>query len=176
MDWVVLRLIHILGGAFWLGAAITLFLFLQPTAQATAPEGQRFMLHLLRNRRFSEVVLVAACLTGVAGAILFWRDTSGLQLTSMTQPQGLGFTVGGVAGGIALLGFLFVGYPAGRRIIAIGSRLEAERRAPNEDEQRILAVAQRVLNRVGATVLVLLVIAAGAMATARYWPLVLSGT
>ena len=39
MDWVVLRLIHILSGAFWLGAAATLFLFLQPTARATAPEG-----------------------------------------------------------------------------------------------------------------------------------------
>lgn len=109
MDFVVLRLIHVLGGAFWLGAAVTMFLFLQPTAQATAPEGQRFMLHLLRNRRFSEVVLVAAFLTGVAGAILFWRDTNGLQLDLMLQPQGLGFTVGGVAGGVALLLFLFVG-------------------------------------------------------------------
>jgi len=173
MDWVVLRLIHILGGAFWLGAAVTLFVFLQPTAQATAPESQRFMLHLLRNRRFSETVLVAACLTGLGGAILFWRDTSGLQLTLMTRPQGLGFTVGGIAGGIALLAFLFVGYPAGRRMIAIGSRLAAERRPPNEDEQRILAAAQRTLNRIGTTVLVLLVIAAASMATARYWPLIL---
>jgi uncharacterized membrane protein len=173
MDWVVLRLIHILGGAFWLGAAVTLFVFLQPTAQATAPDGQRFMLHLLRNRRFSEVVLVAAFLTGVAGAILFWRDTSGLQLASMTQPQGLGFTVGGVAGAIALSLFVFVGYPAGRRMIAIGGRLAAARRPPTEDEQRILVVAQRILNRVGATVLVLLVIATAAMATARYWPLIL---
>jgi uncharacterized membrane protein len=172
MDFVVLRLIHVLGGAFWLGAAVTMFLFLQPTAQATAPESQRFMLYLLRNRRFSEVVLAAALLTGVAGAILFWRDTSGLRLALITQPQGLGFTVGGVAGGMALLLFLFVGYPAGRRMIAIGGKLEAERRPPNEDEQRILAAAQSVLSRVGATVLVLLVIAAGAMATARYWPLV----
>jgi uncharacterized membrane protein len=172
MDWVVLRLIHILGGAFWLGAAVTLFVFLQPTAQATAPESQRFMLHLLRNRRFSETVLVAACLTALGGATLFWRDTSGLQLTLMTQPQSLGFTVGGVAGGIALLGFLFVGYPAGRRLIAIGSRLAAEHRSPNEDEQRNLAAAQRTLNRVGTTVLVLLVIAAASMATARYWPLI----
>jgi hypothetical protein len=57
-------------------------------------------------------------------------------------------------------------------MIAIGSRLEGERRPPNEDEQRTLAAAQSVLSRVGATVLVLLVIAAGAMATARYWPLV----
>jgi amino acid transporter len=131
------------------------------------------MLHLLRNRRFSEVVLVAAILTGVAGAILFWRDTNGLQLALMTQPGGLGFTVGGVAGGTALLLFLFVGYPAGRRMIVIGDRLEAERRAPSEDEQRILAASQRTLNRLGAVVLVLLVAAAAAMATARYWPLIL---
>jgi uncharacterized membrane protein len=172
MDFVVLRLIHILGGAFWLGAAVTMFAFLQPTAQATAPEGQRFMLHLLRNRRFSEVVLVAALLTGLGGAILFWRDTNGLQLDLMTQPGSLGFTVGAVAGGIALLAFVFVGYPAGRRVIAIGDRLEAELRGPTEEEQRILAAAQRVLNRIGSTVLVLLVLAAAAMATARYWPLV----
>jgi uncharacterized membrane protein len=173
MDFVVLRLIHVVGGAFWLGAAVTMFLFLQPTAKATAPEGQRFMLHLLRDRRFSEVVLVAASLTAVAGAILFWRDTNGLDVDLMFQPQGLGFTIGGVAGGVALLLFLLVGYPAGRRLIAIGSRLEGERRPPNEDEQRILATAQRVLSRVGVTVLVLLTVAAAAMATARYWPLVI---
>ena len=173
MDFVILRLIHILSGAFWLGAAVTMFVFLQPTAQATAPEGQRFMLHLLRNRRFSEVVLAAALLTGVAGGILFLRDTNGLQVEAMTQPGSLGFTVGGVAGGIALLAFLLVGYPAGRRVITIGDRLETERRGPTEDEQRILAAAQRVLTRTGSTVLVLLVLAAAAMATARYWPLVL---
>jgi uncharacterized membrane protein len=173
MDWVVLRLIHILSGAFWLGAAATLFLFLQPTARATAPEGQRFMLHLLRDRRFGEAVLVAALLTGLAGAILFWRDTNGLELESMTEPGRLGFTVGGVAGGVALLLFLFVGYPTGRRMIAIGNRLETERRPPSEDEQRSLAASQRVLNRAGGTALVLLIVAAAAMATARYWPLVL---
>jgi uncharacterized membrane protein len=173
MDFVVLRLIHVVGGAFWLGAAGTLFLFLQPTALATAPEGQRFMLHLLRNRHFSEVVLVDALLTGAAGAILFWRNTNGFELELMTQPQFLGFTVGAVAGAIALLLFLVVGYPAGRRIVAIADRLEVERRPPSEDEQRILATAQRVLNRLGPTVLVFLIVAAAAMATARYWTLVL---
>jgi uncharacterized membrane protein len=173
MDFVILRLIHVLSGAFWLGAAVTMFVFLQPTAQATAPEGQRFMLYLLRNRRFSEVVLVAASLTGVAGAILFWRDTNGLDPAMMFQPGTLGFTFGGVAGGIALLLFLFVGFPAGRRLIEIGSRLEADRRPPNEEERRILAAAQRLLSRVGVTVLVLLIVAAAAMATARYWSLIL---
>jgi hypothetical protein len=72
-----------------------------------------------------------------------------------------------------LLLFLVVGYPAGRRLIAVGSQLEAERRGPSDDEQHVLATSQRLLNRVGITVLALLLAAASAMATARYWPLVL---
>jgi uncharacterized membrane protein len=169
MDLVVLRLIHILSGAFWLGAAVTMFLFLQPTARATAPEGERFMLHLLRERRFSEVVLGAGLLTVAAGALLFWRDSNGLQVEWMSRPPGLGFTVGAIAALLALLSFVFIGYPTGRRLIAIGSRLEAERRPPDDEEQRVLAESQRQLNRVGMAVLVLLIIAAAAMSTARYW-------
>jgi uncharacterized membrane protein len=173
MDILVLRLIHILGGAFWFGSAFTLFLFLQPTADATVPESQRFMLHLLRNRRLSEVVLTVAILTAAAGGILFWRDSNGLQTSWISQPQGLGFTVGAVAGLGALLLFTFVGFPAGRRLIAIGSLVESERRPPNEDEQRVLRRSQAVLKRIGIVVLVLLAVAAGAMSTARYWGLVL---
>lgn len=173
MDILVLRLIHILSGVFWLGSVFTMFLFLQPTAQATAPDGQRFMLHLLRNRRFGDVVLVSALLTVGAGAILFWRDSNGLQATWMARPPGLGFTIGAAAALIALLLFVFVGSRSSRRLIEIGSRLEAERRPPSDDEQRTLAESQRTLKRVGFTVLFLLTIAAAAMATARYWSLVI---
>ena len=173
MDILVLRLIHIVSGIFWVGAAITMFLFLQPTAEATAPEGQRFMLHLLRNRRFSEVVLGSALLTVGAGAILFWVDSNGLQLTWMSRPPGLGFTIGALAALVAVVLFMFIGYPTGRRLIAIGSRLEAERRPPSADEQQTLARSQALVKRVGMTVVVLLAVAAVAMATARYWVLVL---
>src|SRR5688572_15055768 len=124
MDIIALRLVHIVSGAFWFGAALTMFLFLQPTAQATAPEGQKFMLHLLRNRRLSEVVLAAALLNVAAGSILFWSNSGGLQLSWMSQAPGLGFTIGAAAAWLALLLFVFVGYPAGRRLVAIGDRLE----------------------------------------------------
>lgn len=173
MDILILRLVHIVSGAFWFGAALTMFLFLQPTAQATAPESQKFMLHLLRNRRFSEVVLAAGLLTVGAGSILFWRDSNGLQLAWMSKPPGLGFTVGASAALLALIGFVFLGYPAGRQLVGIGDRLEREGRPPTEDEQRTLGGAQRTLKRIGVAVLVLLVIAVISMATARYWVLVL---
>ena len=173
MDIIAFRLVHIVSGAFWFGAALTMFLFLQPTAQATAPEGQKFMLHLLRNRRLSEVVLAAALLNVAAGSILFWRNSGGLQLSWMSEPPGLGFTVGAAAAWLALLMFVFIGYPAGRRLITIGDRLEREGGPPTEEEQRTLATSQRALQRVGMTVLILLSVAIASMATARYWVLVL---
>jgi uncharacterized membrane protein len=173
VDIIVLRLVHILSGAFWFGSVFTNFVFVQPAALALGPEGQRVMLHVLRNRRFLDAVLGAAVLTGIAGGILFLRDSGGLQPSFLFGAYGIGFTVGGVAGLLALLVFVFVGYPTTRRVVAIGSLLEAERRPPSLEEQALLARSQRVLKPLGVVVLVLVGIAAAAMATARYWFLVL---
>jgi hypothetical protein len=172
VDVIVLRLIHILSGAFWFGSVVTNFVFVQPAVLALGPEGQRVMVHVIRYRRFLDVVLGAALLTGIAGGILFLRDSGGLQLSFVFGP-GIGFTVGGVAGLLALLGFIFVGYPTTMRVVAIGSQLEAERRPPTPEEQALLARSQSVLKPLSVVVLVLVGIAAAAMATARYWFLLL---
>jgi hypothetical protein len=173
VDIIVLRLIHILSGAFWFGSVFSTFVFVQPTVLALGPEGQRVMVHVLRDRRFLDAVLGAALLTGIAGGILFLRDSSGLRPSFVFGASGIGFTVGGVAGLLALLTFVFVGYPTTRRVVAIGSRLEAEGRPPTAEEQALLVRSQRVLKPLGVVVLVLVTIAAAAMATARYWPLLL---
>jgi hypothetical protein len=128
---------------------------------------------MIRYRRFLDVVLGAALLTGIAGGILYLRDSGGLQLSFVFGASGIGFTVGGVAGLLALLVFLFVGYPTTRRVVAIGTLLEAERRPPTPEEQAVLARSQGVLKPLGVVVLVLVGIAAAAMATARYWFLLL---
>jgi hypothetical protein len=172
VEWVILRLIHVVSGAFWFSAALIMFLFLQPTAAAVGPSGQGFMLHLLRRRRLVDIVFGAAVLTVAAGSILFWWDSDGLQLDWMTEPTGLGFTIGAVAAWVGFLGFAFIGWPAGRRIAAIGGRLQDEGRPPTAEEQQQLARAQGQMRQVGLSVLVLLSIAIAAMATARYWPLV----
>lgn len=173
MDFIVLRLVHILSGAFWFGAVVTTFVFVQPTVLALGPEGQRVMVHVLRDRRFLDAVLGAALLTGIAGGILFLQDSSGLQPSYVFGASGIGFTVGATAGLLALLAFLFVGYPTTRRVVAIGSRLESEHRSPTDEEQAVLGRSQRVLKPLGVVVLALLGLATAAMATARYWPLLL---
>jgi uncharacterized membrane protein len=173
MDWIVLRLVHVLGGAFWFGAVMTNFVFVQPAILGSGSDGQRVMVHVLRDRRFLDVVLGAAVLTGLAGGLLFWRDSNGLDPGVVFAVSGVGFTIGGVAGLLALLLFLFVGYPNTRRLIAIGSRLEAEGRPPTADEQAHLVRSQAALRPIAVAVPVLLGVAAAAMATARYWGLVL---
>jgi hypothetical protein len=169
VDILVLRLVHVLSGAFWFGSVVTTFVFVQPVVLALGPEGQRVMVHVLRDRRFLDAVLGAALLTAIAGGLLFWRDSAGLQLSWVFGSFGIGFTVGGVAGLLALLVFIFVGYPTTRRVAAIGARLEAERRPPTAEEQAVLARSQTVLRPLGVVVLVLVTLAAAAMATARYW-------
>jgi hypothetical protein len=43
---VVLRIVHILAGVFWVGAALTTILFLQSTAREVGPAAGPFMAHL----------------------------------------------------------------------------------------------------------------------------------
>ena len=39
---IVLRIIHIVAGAFWVGGAVTTAFFLLPTVKATGPVGGQF--------------------------------------------------------------------------------------------------------------------------------------
>jgi uncharacterized membrane protein len=48
---LLLRLIHILAGVFWVGAIFLIAGFLLPTARAMGREGGRFMQHLMLQRR-----------------------------------------------------------------------------------------------------------------------------
>lgn len=170
MDVIALRLIHILGGIFWVGSALTFFYFVQPSVAATAPESQRFALHLQRTRRLGDVTLAAAILNVAAGLFLIWRDSNGLQTDWLFGP-GLGFTIGASAAVVALILFAGVGYPNTRRLVAIGSRLAEEKRPPTDAEGATLAAAQRAVRILAIWVPILLIIAAASMATARYWPL-----
>ena len=171
MDVLILRLIHIGAGAFWVGAVFTTVLFLQPTAMAIGPAAGPFQAHLVRNRRFALVVIVSAALTVGAGIWLLWITTNGLDPDIALAPSRIGFTIGGV---VAILTFAFGAsyvYPRTVRVAGIVAGILAEGRPPTSDEQSQLATARAQLTSAGWVVLAGLAVAVIAMATARYWPL-----
>lgn len=169
MDLAILRLIHIAAGAFWVGALYTFFFFVQPTAIALGPDGQKFMFGLIHHRRFSVIMLAAAITTVVAGISLLWLTTGGLQWELLVDVSRLGFTIGGTAAILTLA--VGAGYVFPRTLIVervLGTSIAAGR-PPSDEERAQLMKAGAEARAAGWWVVAGLAIAVLCMATARYW-------
>jgi hypothetical protein len=163
---LVLRLLHIGAGAFWVGTIVAAVFFVEPTAKAFGPTGERFLAHLLFRQRLMPVLVGSALVSITAGAVLYWIDSGGLGLGWITSPTGLGFTTGAVAALAALLIALVVLKPEFDRLASL------TRNAVGEAEHGA-GVNERRVWRWSLIQVALLIVALAAMATARYWPLLL---
>ncbi|MDX1613493.1 MAG: hypothetical protein R3300_04230 [Candidatus Promineifilaceae bacterium] len=104
---IVLRLIHIFSGVYWLGATFLLVSFVTPTVQATGEEGRAFMQHLAFRTRFTMSLAATGGLTILSGLIMWvilFGDGRGL----FSNPYALTLTIGAVFGLAAFaVGFVF---------------------------------------------------------------------
>ncbi len=166
---LLFRIIHIFAGVFWIGGFVVLFGFLQPAAKATAPAGPQFMQHLMLRQRFSSALMTAAILTVLAGALLYWRDSSGLKPEWITTRVGLGFSLGAVTGILALIIGLVWIRPRSDRLSALGAQIQTAGGPPTPAQAAELAAINSFITRSSQLNFVLLTISLLAMATARYW-------
>ncbi len=89
--------------------------FIQPTAKVTGPDSTKFMQRLMGGA-LTNSLTAAAPLTVLAGLILYWIDSGGLQTNWILTAPGLGFTVGALAGLAALgIGFFVTRAPMRKR-------------------------------------------------------------
>lgn len=173
MDVLLLRLIHIGAGAFWVGAVFTFFLFVQPAAVAVGPEATKFTYQLIHHRRLPAVILGSAATTVLAGIWLLVTTSNGLDPNLLFSESRLGYTVGGVAAILAFgIGALYV-FPRTRTVERTLGRLLDEGRPPTPDEQQTLARVGGESRRAGWVVLAGLVVAVVSMATSQLWGLIL---
>ena len=173
MDILILRLIHIAAGAFWVGAVFTFFLFVQPAAVAVGPEATKFTYQLIHHRRLPVVILASAAVTVLAGIWLLVITSNGLDPDQLFDRSRLGYTVGGVAAILTFaLGALYV-FPRTRVVERTLGRVLAEGRPPTPDEQQLLVRVGRESRQAGWVVIAGLTIAVLAMATGRLWGLVI---
>ena len=166
---VVLRIVHILAGVFWVGAAFTTILFLQPTAREVGPAAGAFMAHLAGKKRLIDWVLRAAGLTILAGVLMYWRVSGGLDGDWITSAQGLPLTIGALCGiGAFSLG-LSVVRPSIMATLAIGAEVAASGGPPTPEQAAKLQEFQTRGKAVGQIIVPLLVIAVSGMAAWRYF-------
>ena len=163
---IVLRLLHILGGVFWVGAAWMIAGFLYPTANAAGPEGTKFLQRLFQSR-LPALVSAAAGLNILAGLLLYWRDSLGLRVDWITSRAGLAFTVGGLSAIAAFVIGFAVSKPVADKLGMLGKEVAAAGKPPTpEQAAEIQRLAKRTADA-ATWVAVLLAIALITMAISR---------
>ena len=167
---LLLRFIHVVGGAFWFGAVIFMTAFLMPSLQAAGPAAGIVMDQLARVRRVPIFMMGTAILTILSGFALYGRDSGGFSGPWMRSGAGMVFGIGGVAGTLAAIVGMAIASPAGRRMAALGAEIKASGAPPTPEQVGEMQALQGRIARGSMAVAVLIVIAITAMSVARYVP------
>ena len=166
----LLRTLHVVVGAFWVGAVVFIAAFLVPSVRAAGPAGGVVMQQLVQVRRLSTWLVGAGVLTLLSGIALYWRDSAGFQSAWLGSGPGRAFGLGGVLGLADVVVGMAVNSPTARELGAIAGRLQAAARPPVPEEIATIQRLQARLARATIVTAVLLLLASTAMAVARYVP------
>ncbi len=163
---IILRLVHILSGTFWVGTSFFFVLFLEPTINAAGPAGGT-VLGRLTLTRFPIVMAFSSILTVVAGFLMYLADSKGFQVSWFSTPQGLTMTIGAAAGILAFLLGGIVQMPASARMAAIQKEIQAAGNPPAPSQLEELQALQHRISMASRWGAVLMIIAVLGMTTAR---------
>lgn len=94
---VSVRVLHILIGAIWLGAAVLVSLFVMPSIREAGSDGAKVMAGLGR-RKIHVFIASISGLTALTGLWLYWHFTDGLNPELMRTAGAHVFGTGGVLG------------------------------------------------------------------------------
>lgn len=160
---ILLRLVHIVVGAFWVGSTLLLALVILPGMRKAGPGGER----ALPMAQISQAMSIAALLTTVAGLLLYgW--VSRFAWSWITSPLGLGFTAGSLAGLTAfLLGLLSTG-PTAQKIGALAGQMQTAGGPPKPEQLAEMGRLQAKLTTSSTWSTALATLALVFMAVARY--------
>src|SRR3989304_1569899 len=140
---IVLRLLHLFSGVFWVGTIFFTALFLLPRVKQAGPLGAQFM-QRLSQPPLTATLSLAAGLGVLSGNLLYWRGV-----------------------GAASIG-IFVSRPTANRMGGLGLEIAASGGQPNPTQVTEMQGLSARLERALYQTAYLLVISLIAMAVARY--------
>ncbi len=166
---LVLRLLHILAGAAWVGMALFVGGFLIPALRAIGPAGGPVMQQIGQVRRLPAWIMTVALLTVASGFGLYWRDSVGFSSAEWLG-SGMGRTMGagGIVALIAMIYGMTVVSPMGKRMAALADAMQQAGGPPPADRVAEMQRLQARMGKASVVVGVVLVLATSLMAVARY--------
>jgi len=141
----LLRIIHIFSAVTWMGGVIFMASVLGPTARAAGPEGGRFMMRMASFGQLSRVLTMSGLLTVLAGLLLYWPTSGGLNGAWLTSAHGITLTIGAIFGILAFLyGFLVSGRTAGKMKVVADQILAVQGPPPADKLQEAQALGAKL--------------------------------
>jgi hypothetical protein len=139
MELLILRLIHIVCGAFWAGATIYLAIFILPAVRALGPDGSKFMAQLMKTRKLPVFMNIVALLNILSGLRLMQVISGNFSGAWFRTHFGISISIGMVAAlGAFSIGF-FVSRPTAAKMNAIGGAITAAGGPPTPQQAEQLA-------------------------------------
>lgn len=165
---LIMRLLHVTFGAFWVGAIFFVVLFLEPSVRQAGPNGAPVMRGIMQ-RRYLDVIPAVALVTLLSGLWLVWRDSAGFQSEWFSSPFGMTLSIGMTAAIVAFAIGVSVMRPAAMQM---GQKAMAMQQATDDTQRGTLVTEmgnlQARVRAAGRWVASLLLIAVVTMAIARY--------
>jgi hypothetical protein len=165
---IVLRFVHVVFGAIWVGMVVFATFFMMPAVQEAGPDGAKVMAAVQRRGLMTVMPLLALGAL-ISGIWLYVRAGAGMPAEFGRSPVGMAYGLGGLAGIVAWVLGVAVLRPSMMKAMALGQSLGPSTSA--EERQRVMGEAQRLRARAAAAsraTAYLLLFAVTAMAVARY--------
>ena len=165
---ITLRLVHIVSGVLWVGAATMLTAYVLPAARSS-DSGLRFLRELIWVRNLPRYLNVALALSVVTGLILYGNLVLLMHGAWAKSRHGIVLGIGGMSAIIAAAIATFLAAPAIHRALELADKKlsPTETMAPANE-----AALNRALRRYAIAmwvVVALLLAAASMMAVSRYY-------
>jgi hypothetical protein len=163
---LLLRLVHILGGIFWVGSGLFTAFFLMPVLGQAGSAAAPVMIGL-QKRRMMTIMPIVALLTILSGIRLMMVTSNGFSRDYFVLASGKTYAMSGILAIVSLLLGLIVARPAATRMMEL-SRMVA---SAETDRQRLGAEIRALQRRAAYSstiAIALLLLSAAGMAVARY--------
>lgn len=161
----LIRFVHIVSASVWVGIAVTLAFFVNPTLLDGSIDGARTMKAIMMRRKLVMWLLFVVLLAIASGLRLYRIDFPHLSSATFDR-RALDYTLGGFFAITAFIVGITINIPTGRKIAALADAVGPG--SPTAEQNNELVRLSRRLIIASRSTAILTLGAAALMALARY--------
>lgn len=162
---IVLRLVHILGGIFWVGAGLYNTVFILPALTRVGGTVPGQVMGALQQRRLFVIMPIIAVLTILSGLRLWWIVGGGMHY--FQHRSGHAYAISGILAILSFVVGMAISRPAGVRAGTLARSAASDETSRKLVADEIARLQRRAIVS-GYFAIALLLLAAAGMAVARY--------